>query len=70
MVAFRNSEAFGPVDDEVWQADLAAAERAVQKLLRDKQELLRVNPVAEHVLWHRYHERVMKLRRNMESIAY
>lgn len=54
-------------DDAEWLLEIDDAERAVYRLLLAKRRTLRASPQKEHVLWCRYHERLVKLKRNLDA---
>lgn len=69
VVTFKHAHRGGPVS-ESWDAEIAAAQHALDDLLQRKQSLLRKDPQAETVLWHRYNVQLMQMRRTMEAISY
>jgi hypothetical protein len=69
VVSFRHAYRAQPVS-ESWDAEIAAAEKALDALLQRKRNLLRSDPQAETILWHRYNVRLMGMRRTMEAISY
>jgi hypothetical protein len=69
VVSFKHAHRDEPVS-ESWDYEITVAEQALKDLLQRKQDLLRRDPQAETVLWHRYNIRLMKLRRTMEAISF
>lgn len=72
MVAFTNPNIQFPVNsvnDGTWVYEIEDVERTIAKLLAAKQQTFRDNPQYEQVLWLRYRQRLLDIKRSVDAVC-
>jgi hypothetical protein len=57
------------IEDIDWLVEVSNAELAIDQLLAAKRRTMRSDPVREQVLWTRYHERLVAMKRKLDAVT-
>ena len=56
-------------DDPEWLIEVSNAEVAIERLLYAKRQAMHQNPEREMVLWTRYYDRLITMKRKLDAVV-